>query len=407
MSLHSEGGARSEFVRRTNLSILLGHLHRHGAATRSELVAASGLTRSAVGALVGELVELGFVAEERSKSDGQPGRPSPLVRVVNSHVVIAMEVLVDSIAVAVVGLGGEVLQSIREEQPREERPPEHAVASLTRLTGVVLDRLDADVTIHGIGVAVAGVVRREQGIVAVAPNLGWVGVPLGRLIERSTGIDAPLFVGNDGDFGVLGESRRGSAAGLGDVVYISGEVGVGGGMLIGGSPLDGAAGFAGEVGHIPVRVDGAPCNCGSSGCWETEVGELALLRRVGRPESGGREAFLDVLADAERGDPAVLEALREHGTWLGFGLAGIVNLFDPELIVLGGSFTDLFPYVEGALSAELERRVFDVVRQQVAVVPARLGENAPLLGAAEWAWDHALNDPAATARRAQGSHLRD
>ena len=406
MALGHDRGARSELVRQSNLSLLLGHLHHHGSTTRSDLVAATGLTRSAVGALVGELHELGFVDEERSQSDGHPGRPSPLVRPIDRNVVISMEVLVDSIAVAVVALGGNVLTSAREVRPRLRHSPGNTVARLAQMTESALSDVPGDVVLHGVGVAVAGVVRREEGVVAVAPNVGWTAVPLRDLIREAIGLEAPIHVGNEGDLGALAESRRGVATGLSDVVYISGEVGVGGGVIVDGRPLVGTAGFAGEVGHIPVRVDGAPCNCGATGCWETEVGEQALLRRVGRPDTGGRDAFRHVLADAEAGDADVLRALRDHGTWLGFGLAGIVNLFDPELIVLGGDFTELFPFVEASLSAELERRVFDVIRQQVAVVPARLTFDAPLLGAAEWAWDQAIIDPAASSRTAVAARRR-
>ena len=403
MTLPPERGARSEQVRQTNLSVLLSHLHEHGDTTRTDLGAASGLTRSAVGALVGELQELGFVTEERSRPDGQPGRPSPLVRPLARNVVVAMEVLVDSIAVAVVGLGGVVLAAAREIRPRRRQSPEKVVARLVAMPRSLLDEIgetDDAVALFGVGVAVAGVVERETGVVAVAPNIGWVGVPLGDLVREALRLETPVEIGNDGDLGVLAESRRGVAAGLRDVVYISGEVGVGGGVLVGGRPLVGTAGFAGEVGHVPVRIDGVACNCGSSGCWETEVGEEALLRRVGRAPTGGLDAFRHVIADAASGDVAVLRALRDHGTWLGFGLAGIVNLFDPEMIVLGGHFTELFPYVEDSLASELERRVFDVIRQQVAVAPARLGPDAPLLGAAERVWDRALADPAQAARSA-------
>lgn len=394
MQRRDTAGSRSESVRQANLSAILRSLHFGGAATRSELVASSGLTRSAVGALVGELVEMGFVHEQRSTSDGSPGRPSPIVLPTSDHVTIAMEVLVDSLAVAAISLGGHVLDRRRIDRARHARPVEETVRNLVDLSSEMLDELPAALVVHGVGVAVAGVVRRSDQKVVVAPNIDWHDVPLGDLIRQALPIDIPVVIANDGDFGALAEVRRGVATGMHDVVYISGEVGVGAGVIADGRPLGGAAGFAGEVGHIPVNLGGLACRCGSSGCWETEVGEEALLRRVGRAPGGGRAAVDEVLASAAAGDADVLTAMDAHGRWLGFGLAGIINTFDPDVVVLGGLFARLFPYVTAAMSSELDRRVFDIVRQQVGVLPSGLGLDGPLLGAAEWAWERVLADPA-------------
>jgi predicted NBD/HSP70 family sugar kinase len=383
-------GVRSETVRRSNLATLLRQIHLNGAATRSELVTATGLTRSAVGTLVGELVEMGFVREERSVPDGSPGRPSPIVRPDTRDVVLAMEVLVDFVAVAAVALGGEVLATERIDRPREATPIDRTVADLAALTRRVLDDLPAGARVHRAEVAIAGVIRRSDGMVVVAPNIGWRDEPLAEQLRAALPLDVPVAVGNDGDLGVLAVSRRGVAVGADDVVYLSAEVGVGSGVISDGTPLLGTEGFAGEVGHLPVNRDGRPCKCGSVGCWETEVGEEALLRRTGRPVNGGRAALDEVLEAAEDGDADVLAALREHGRWLGYGLGGVINAFDPEVVVLGGMFARIHPYV----ADELDRRAFDVIREHVRVVPAADGVDPPLLGAAERAWDQVIDDPA-------------
>ena len=183
--------------------------------------------------------------------------------------------------------------------------------------------------------------------------------------------------------------------GADDVLFISGEVGVGGGIIVDGRPLAGAAGYGGEIGHIPVNPSGAACRCGSIGCWETEIGEGVLLRLAGQSASGGRPAVDAVLAAVEGGDPVALAAIDHVGRWLGIGLAGLVNIFDPRLIVLGGRFARLAPYVESTVEAELDRRALVAPRGLVRVTPAALGEDAPLLGAAELAIEPLLSDPAA------------
>jgi predicted NBD/HSP70 family sugar kinase len=145
---------------------------------------------------------------------------------------------------------------------------------------------------------------------------------------------------------------------------------------------------------MPVNPAGVKCRCGAIGCWETEIGEEALLRLAGRPESGGRPAVDAVLAAAEAGDAQAGHALNTVGHWLGLGLAGLVNIFDPELIVLGGRFARLAPFVGPIVERELDSRALAASRNIVRVVPAVLSDDAPLLGAAELALEPLLADPA-------------
>jgi len=389
---HGALGTRSENVRRSNLETILRRLHLGGPATRSDLVAATGLTRSAVGTLVGELTEMAYVYEEQSTSGGSRGRPSPLVLPSPVNVVIAIEILVDEVAVAAFELGGELVELVRLD--RAGRSLDRTVADLATTVAEIVDPLPDDTAVHGIGVAVAGVVRPTDNTVLVAPNLGWRDVPLADLIRRHLAFDLPVVVANEGDLGAIAVSRRGIAAGCANMVYVSGEVGVGGGIIADGRPIGGKRGFAGEIGHIPVNPSGLPCKCGSSGCWETEVGAEALLRRCGYRTSGGRAALDEAIDAADRGDERVLGAMLEHGRWLGFGLAGIINVFDPEVVVLGGMFARIHPFIAVALNGELDRRILGIRREGVDVLPSTLGISAPLLGAAEWAWEQVLEDPA-------------
>jgi predicted NBD/HSP70 family sugar kinase len=228
----------------------------------------------------------------------------------------------------------------------------------------------------------------------MAPNLGWVDVPLGDRLAEALGIDVPIAVANDGDLGVLAEHRRGAAVGVADVLYVSGEVGVGGGVIADHRALTGAAGFAGEIGHVPVNPGGSPCRCGSIGCWETEVGEGALLALAGLPPDAGRAGIERVLAEAAAGAPAAIAALEHVGRWLAIGLAGLVNVLNPSLIVLGAMHGRIYPVVRHTVEAELARRTLPGPHAVVRIVPATLGPNAPLLGAAELALEPVLADPA-------------
>ena len=394
-----ELGHRSETVRRANLSAILGELHASGPLSRSDLVARTGLTRSAIRGLIGELVAGNLVFEGPAALDGTPGRPSPLVRAdPNGAVVLALEIAVDSLAAATVGLGGEVFDHVRVDLPPRRSSVSDIVTVLVDLATDLRGRLQSEDSIVGVGVAVVGVVRRSDGMVSVAPNLGWRDEPLGAVLTDALGMEVPVAFANESDLAVLAEHRRGAARDIDDVLLVWGSIGVGGGLIVDGRPLIGAAGYGGEVGHIPVNPDGLPCRCGSIGCWETEVGTMALLRRAGRSPQAGREAFEALLAEAEAGVPAALDAFNDTARWLGIGLAGIVNVLNPSLVLLGGRLTASYPYVRSTLEAELDRRVLRASRRLVRVVPTSLGDDAPLLGAAELAFGPLLADPAAWLR---------
>jgi len=394
-------GLRSETVRRANLSAIARELHACGRISRSELGTRTGLSRSAIRALISEFVAADLASEERAAPLGTPGRPSAVVRPhPESAVVLALEIAVDSLAAAVVGFGGEVLDSIRVDSARGHLSLEETVQSLVELSTAVGALPRARRELLGVGVAIVGVVRQDDGLVSIVPNLGWRDVPLAQRLAEALNVSAPVAVANEADLGALSELRRGAARGHRNVLFISGEVGVGGGIIADGRRLTGAAGYAGEVGHMPVNRGGVACRCGSVGCWETEVGEDALLARAGRPRGGGRDAVDAVLHEAADGSPTALEALDHIGGWLGFGLAGLVNLLNPELIVLGGLFGRMHPFVADVVERELDRLALAAPRGLVRVVPAGLGVDSPLLGAAELAFDPFLADPASRLPRA-------
>ena len=183
-----ELGQRSETVRRANLSAILRELHARGPLSRSELVARTGLTRSAIRGLIGELVAADLVSEERAAPLGTPGRPSPVVRPnPENAAVLALEIAVDSLAVGLVGLGGEILERVRVDRPKEHISVEDVVADLVELVTLVRARRPNVDPLVGIGVAIVGVVRRTDGLVSMAPNLGWRDVPLGDRLGARAG----------------------------------------------------------------------------------------------------------------------------------------------------------------------------------------------------------------------------
>jgi predicted NBD/HSP70 family sugar kinase len=387
-------GQRNETIRRANLAAVVREIHRHGALSRSEIAARTGLSRGTIRRLIGELTRLGLVSEGSSAVLGGPSRSSSLVEPCKlAAVVLAIEIAVDSVAVAVVGFGGEVLSTVRIDRPRGRTSVDLTISDLFEIVEGLLERTRTREALVGIGVGVDGIVRRSDGLVHLAPNLGWRDVPLGELLAEALGSTVPIVVANGADLGALAEHRRGAAVLANNVVYLSGEVGVGGGVIVDGRPLCGVAGYAGEVGHMPVNPDGVACSCGSFGCLETELGEGALLVRAGHAASEGRSGVDRLLLEAAVGVPAALSALETTGRWLGVGLATLINVFNPEVIVLGRLFGRLHPFTAASMEAELDRRALRASRERVRVVPAALGAEGALIGAAELAFEPLLSDP--------------
>ena len=388
-------GRNSERIGRDNLSAVLREVHRHGAVSRSELAERTGLYRQTIRSLVGQLAERGLVDEDGTPTAGTRGRPSLVVRPRTDTVrVLALDIEVDSLAAAVVSLGGAVLRSC-VARPRDVADPAATIDALAAAAEMVLRSGRADAQgVLGIGVAVVGLVRRDDGLVRLAPNLGWTDVPLADLVAARLALGVPVAVGNEADLGGMAEHLRGAADGARDVLYVSGEVGIGGGLIVDGRPLDGHRGYAGEIGHLAVNPDGRRCGCGATGCWETEVGEAALVRRAGiADDDAGESAVARVLEAADAGDETARRAIADVGRWTGIGLASLVNVLNPEVVVLGGLLARLHPRIADVVDDELRRRATTALREGLTVRPARFGADAPLLGAAELALEPCLADP--------------
>jgi predicted NBD/HSP70 family sugar kinase len=363
--------------------------------SRSELAGQTGLNRSTIRDLIGELTGLGLVVENKGTPTAGPGRPSSIARVSPAGaVVLAIELEVDSIAVATVGLGGHIFGERREANTAKNTTPEQVVSRLGALAEPLLMGLPPDHTLVGASVAVAGVVRRTDGFVHVAPNLGWRDVPIGEMIRRKLDVDS-VGVANEADVGALGEYRRGAARQSRHMIFVAGEVGVGIGIINEAAPMLGASGYAGEAGHTLVNPDGRECRCGARGCWETEVGEEALIRRAGLEDWTDGSPLEEILGRAHQGDPPTLSALWDVGRWLGIGIGNLINIFNPDLVVVGGFFHDLFPFVEEAIDVGSRQIALEASRGACEIKRSELGTEAILIGAAELVLGQVIGDPSA------------
>jgi predicted NBD/HSP70 family sugar kinase len=377
-------GTRPDEIRRHNRTALLRRLHVDGPSTRASLAAELGLNRSTIKALVDGLAEAGVVAERVPALRSGAGRPSLLVLPQpHAAVVVAIDVRVEQVAMAFVGLGGEIIGRDSWNLHHRTRDPGEVITHIVESARLMAD--DLGVTAVGVGVSVPGVVRRSDGQVHEAPNLHWSAVALGKRLEAV--LKLPVQVGNDAELGALAEHVRGAAQSSSDMVYISADVGVGGGVILSGQPLRGAGGYVGELGHMVVRPGGRRCYCGCDGCWETEVGEPALCRALGLPDDAPRGAVVAALRALD--DPSLLD---EFADWLALGLVNIVNILGPELVVLGDLYTALPASLVDAVSSVVQQR--SLVSRAVGgtqILTSPLGRDAKLIGAAELAFEPVLD----------------
>jgi len=390
----SSPAARPDAIRRHNLALLLGHVHRDGELTRAELTARLGVSRSTVGALVAELTTLGLVEESVPIGGERVGRPSHVVGP-HSHGPFAVSVDVDvsQVTAAAVGLGGTVLS-------RRTFLTEEAVLTPGRVADVVaecLRRLDGGGRrMTGVGVSVPGTVDKRTRTVGVAPNLGWRDAHLGALLSDRLGPGVPVSVGNDADLSLLAELSRGNARGCDDVVYVIGRVGVGAGILVNGAPVRGQDGRAGEIGHNVVDAAGPQCHCGKRGCLETIIGDAALLRLAGRSGESTDEStdqrLAEVFVDARAGDERAVSALRTAAGWLGQAIGNLVNTLNPQRVILGGSLSGVLEIARPEIERALARYAFDP-GHPVELTAPRFRTDSALLGAAELAFGDLLEDP--------------
>jgi predicted NBD/HSP70 family sugar kinase len=388
-------------IRRNNLELVLRHLSAVGPDSRAGIAARAGLTRATVSRLVAELIALGVVRETGRNGSGRAGRPSTRLELGDGVVAIGTEVNVDYLSVLVVDLAGrEVLRDRRAFDASVG--PDGCIIALTELCRQTRRRLGRRrgrlaPVLAGVTVAVPGLVDVAAGVVAEAPNLHWRDVALGEPLRRALRLGAtPVHVGNDANLAAIAEYRSGEWAGTPNLVYVTGEVGIGGGIIVGGQPLLGTRGYGGEVGHMNVMPDGPLCGCGRRGCWEACIGLNALLqsaRQQPRGDTPPEQKIEPLVKRAQAGDPRTLEVLQKLGSWIGLGAANLANLFDPQVIILGGYFAHLGDWILPAARKALVIGTLAGTEDNLRLATSTLGSTAAAQGGAIHAIDRVMSDP--------------
>jgi glucokinase-like ROK family protein len=402
---HFRTGDQS-LVREINLSVIMNHLRMNAPISRAALAELTGLNKATVSSLVNELIERQFVQEVGLTSQNT-GRPAVLLKL-NPAVgfIVSCEIGVDFILVICTDFSPKIIW--RHEEHIDPAFGQRAI--LDRALAIMHQAIEIGYplcgTLLGVAVGVHGLVDQASGALLFAPNLGWKDLPVRAILQES--FNAPLFVDNEANIAALGEHYFGAAQGYDEVVYISATgIGLGGGIVHGGRVFSGVTGVGAEFGHMTMDPDGEKCKCGNQGCWETQVSQQALFRQVWKgvdqgevsklsEMTGGRRASLTVplIVEAARaGDAVALDALKIIGRHLGIGIASLVNVLNPELVVFGGLLSLAGEFLMPVIEQELDQRALKWNREAMKLVLAEHGSDACVMGGVAVVYQAILAQP--------------
>ncbi|WP_395727615.1 ROK family protein [Nakamurella sp.] len=362
--------------------------------SRADIAATTGLTRATVSSLVDALIEAALVTELPPVMSQRAGRPAvPLVPAAGTIAAVGMEVNVDYLGVRMIDISGAVLdQEVRDGDFRGSDPA-RVVPELVGLYRKVTGSADRALRIAGAGLALPGLVDRTAGPVRLAPNLGWRDVDVAAMFRTElagSGDAPPMLLDNEATLAARAECDALRGHGLHTFLYLSGEVGVGGALVLDGSIFGGRHGWSGEIGHTVIDPDGPLCRCGSTGCLEQYAGKDALMRAAGLDLS----LPIDHLQRAAAaGDPAAVASFDTAARALGTAIANAVNLIDVETVVLGGLYATLAPELVPGIERVLDQRVLAAPWSEMRVRSAVVREAAAMTGAASAVLAQVIDHP--------------
>lgn len=295
--------------------------------------------------------------------------------------VIGVDLGGTNLRTALLTIEGEVLNRFKEAtevSQGHQRVIGKLVRSIERQRSSALER---GLDVAAVGVGAPGVIHALNGVVVKSPNFpDWNNLPLKQQLERELGL--PVCIENDANAAALGEQWRGAGKGINSMILLTLGTGVGGGIILDGRIWEGADGMAGEIGHMTIVPDGRTCGCGNRGCLEMYASARGIVMSCRDRRSTVEVTAEEVFQKARSGDRMACEVMEEMGRYLGIGIASLVNIFNPEMIVLGGGVKDAWPLFIEATREEVRKRAFAYPAERTKLVPSSLGDDAGMMGAA-------------------------
>ncbi|MNU53340.1 N-acetylglucosamine repressor [compost metagenome] len=379
-------------VKQINSSIVLDLIRTHSPISRAAVSVKSGLNKGTVSNLVNQLIENGLV-EEMGQGESSGGR-KPVMLSFNQRAgyAIGVDLRIDMASAVLTDLQGNIVQQV--ESTLESIEPHLVYATLSRMIHeLIASAPESHYGVVGIGVGVPGIVD-DSGNVLFAPNLHWNNVNLGARLREEFQI--PAVIDNEANAGAQGEKEFGAGTDRDHLIYISVSHGIGTGMVINKDIYKGASGYSGEAGHTTIEADGKQCSCGNYGCWELYASERALLEEA-RQSDALKEAAQSYFPD---GDDLRLEHLvqlagsgneearllfKNNGRFLGIGIANIINIFNPELIIIGNRIALAEAWIADEIRETVANRALPYHKDKVHIEFSHLNMGATVIGAASLA----------------------
>ncbi len=339
-----------DLIKDLNRNLVLNLIKSRGPISRVELARISGLSPATISSITGDFIDMGLV-HEMGQGESTGGRRPVMLRLNHkAGFVVGVKLMEHKVATAVTDLDAEVLYhqvaTLKTDGRRSRRSPEpeKLLQELTRVIESTIDESHVEPErLLGIGVGMAGVVDAEQGLSRFSPFFGWEGVQIAQPLADHFGLE--VYLENDVNTLTIAEQWFGYGHGVDHFLVVTVGRGIGAGLVANGQFYRGAIGGAGEVGHMTLALDGPLCACGKRGCLETLASDGAILRRarealeLGEIQSiprRGDPTLEDVVAAAEAGDAGAVRILAEAGRWLGIGIANLVNILNPQLVIVAG-----------------------------------------------------------------------
>lgn len=368
-------------IKKINTSIVLESVLKHAPLSRAQISSLTGLNKATVSSLVQDLIDSHLVLEIGPGQSSGGRKPVMLIFNEKAGYAVGIDLGVNYIRGVLVDLAGNVM--FDHQRSLKLRDNEFAFAQLAEcITELMKQAPDSTYGIVGIGVGVPGIVD-DQGTILFAPNLNWKQIELQRRLEERFGLS--VTIDNEANAGAQGEQKYGAGRDIPNQIYISVGMGIGSGIILNKELYKGASGFSGELGHLSIEYDGKPCSCGNLGCWELYASEKALLEQAAPL---GFDSLEELLAAAESGNAQVCELIAETGAYLGAGIANIVNVFNPNVVIIGNRMSRAAQWLEPAVQNAVQRRALPYHRDKLQILFAELQDQSAVRGAAYYAINH-------------------
>jgi glucokinase-like ROK family protein len=371
-------GADQSLARKHNSSIILNLLRLEGALSRATLAKRIGLTRSTVSRIVNELIDDDLVMEMKL-SQGKNGRPGMLLELnPKGGSAIGIEIGVNFITIMLTDFKANVIWRKRATLSDDASSDEY----LEKAEQLAREASDIAQARHlrkmGIGVGVWGLVDYNKGVIRFAPNLKWRDIPLQQNWEKKFRV--PVYLENDANASALGEYYFGAGRNIENFLYMSMDIGVGGGIISGGKLFRGSSGYAGEIGHMMIDPHGELCSCGKVGCLETKVGRRVIIQHYQARTRKSSIALEEIIQRGKEGEEDAIEIFEEVAEALGLGIGNLVNIFNPQRIILGWSLGQAYELLLPTLQKTIQKNSLSDPLAKMDVVPYTNGADDCLLG---------------------------